>query len=561
MWNVVPTSIPFKTPMAVSSFWFEARLSLWSPLSDATSPRPSIETDTLTSLPSSRGSRRYGASFSAIGAASGAVVASFQSGHADWVGAVTAAVGGTVTGVVTGAGGGGGGTSAARRAGRSATVANPMAPTRTRSDSKPRRKPSTVTPISQTAIVGASSRAFAHAASPCSYVVIVKQDAAVLSAEVRSLEGGGGRRDLFVVAASALIARCLYWVLVTPAWTPDSDADQYVRLARSVVGGDGYSLVFPQLVEHATAFRPPLYPLTLVPAAALTAGLWPARLTNVLLGTAVVVLVFVIARRIVGRAAGLAAGLVAAVYPPLLANDTVTLSEPLAILLLLTTVLLVDDRRWLWVGVTGGALMLTRPNAYLVIITVAVVAFLHAGWRAATTLLLTAALITLPWVIRNAVQVGTPELVTSDGFTLAAIFAAPAQQQNTFVDPVLDPAYADDQDLKFAQFDEAAWNNELLHRAWNGIRGNPRYLVTNGKRNTIALFELSDNDVPEAKDGRNLDFRRATLPLFYVVTLAGIGGLWLHRRDSTVRLLAVLAAEFALLMILILAPPRLSRSP
>ena len=74
------------------------------------------------------------------------------------------------------------------------------------------------------------------------------------------------------------------------------------------------------------------------------------------------------------------------------------------------------------------------------------------------------------------------------------------------------------------------------------------------------LLELSNNDSPEAIDGRNLDFRRATLPLFYVVTAAGISGLWLHRSNGTVRLLATLAAEFAVLMILILAPPRL-RAP
>jgi hypothetical protein len=365
---------------------------------------------------------------------------------------------------------------------------------------------------------------------------------------------------MLLVAAGAFIVRCLYWALVTPSWIPDSDADQYVRLARALVDGDGYSLVYPQLQMHATAFRPPLYPLTLVPAAAVTHGLWAARLTSALLGTAVVVLVYVIARRIAGRTAGLAAGAVAAIYPPLLANDTVTLSEPLALLLLLAIVLLLDDRRWAWTGVACGALMLTRPNAYLVLVTIAVVAFVKAGWRPATRLLLMAAVITVPWIVRNEIQVGTPELVTSDGFTLAAVFAEPAQKRNTFVDPVLDSAYENDLDLKLAQFDESVWSDKLLHRAWDGLRSNPRYLLTNGKRNTIDLLELSNNDGPERLDGRNIDFRHATLPLFYVVTLAGIAGLWFHRRDWRVRLLAVFAAEFGALMILILAPPRL-RAP
>jgi 4-amino-4-deoxy-L-arabinose transferase-like glycosyltransferase len=365
---------------------------------------------------------------------------------------------------------------------------------------------------------------------------------------------------MLLVAASAFIARCLYWALVTPSWVPDSDADQYVLLARALVDGDGYSLVYPQLAMHATAFRPPLYPLTLVPAAFVTHGLWAARLTSVLLGTAVVALVYVMARRIAGRAAGLAAGAVAAVYPPLLANDTVTLSEPLSLLLLLAAVLLVDDRRWTWAGVACGALMLTRPNAYLVLLTVAVVAFAKAGWRPATRLFVTAALVTVPWIIRNEIQVGTPDLVTSDGFTLAAVFAEPAQKRQDFVDPVFDSAYDDDLDLRLSQFDESVWSNKLLHRAWDGVRSNPRYIVTNARRNVAALLELSNNDGPERLDGRNIDFRHATLPLFYVVTITGIAGLWLHGRDWRVRLLAVLAAEFAALMILILAPPRL-RAP
>ncbi len=171
-----------------------------------------------------------------------------------------------------------------------------------------------------------------------------------------------------------------------------------------------------------------------------------------------------------------------------------------------------------------------------------------------------AALITVPWIVRNEIQVGTPELVTSDGFTLAAVFAEPAQKQGTFVDPVFNSVYEDDLDLKLSQFDEAEWSDKLLHRAWDGVRSNPRYLVTNARRNVEELLERSDNDVAERLDGRNLDFRHATLPLFYVVTFVGIAGLWLHRRDWRVRLLAVLAAEFAALMVLILAPPRL-RAP
>ena len=56
-------------------------------------------------------------------------------------------------------------------------------------------------------------------------------------------------------------------------------------------------------------------------------ALWPARLLKVVLGSLVVGLAGVLAARIAGRTAGWCTAAVAAVYPPLLANDTVTLTE------------------------------------------------------------------------------------------------------------------------------------------------------------------------------------------------------------------------------------------
>lgn len=130
----------------------------------------------------------------------------------------------------------------------------------------------------------------------------------------------------------------------------------------------------------------------------------------------------------------------------------------------------------------------------------------------------TVAVVVAPWIVRNAVQVGTPELATSDGFTLAAVYAQPAQAANTFVDPVLDAAYEDDKALKLAQFDEPTWSDKLLLRVWDGVRSHPGYIVTNARRNTLEFAELANNEAPEISDGRNLDFRRATLRLVYVVS-------------------------------------------
>lgn len=370
------------------------------------------------------------------------------------------------------------------------------------------------------------------------------------------------RRDLVIMGALAAAVRIAYWVVVTPTWVPASDADQYLFIARNLAEGRGFSLTYPQLELHATAFRPPLYPALLAPFALLSDGLWSVRLPNVVLGAAVAMLAAALTARIAGRRAGLVAGALVAVYPPLLANDTVTLTEPLALALLLVIVLCIDDRRWEWAGVATGALMLTRPNVYAVALIVIVLATRHAGWRTAVRTAAAVLVVVVPWLVRNQVQVGTPRLVTSDGFTLAAIFAPLAQDAGHFVDPVFDPAYDGDLELRRAQFDEAVWSRELLERAGRGIRDDPAYLLTNAADNVTYLFELepSDNESAEVFDGRSLTFRRATLPAFYVVTVLGLVGMWRNRRDRRVLLLGVLGIQFALLCIVILAPPRL-RAP
>ena len=335
----------------------------------------------------------------------------------------------------------------------------------------------------------------------------------------------------------ALLARLAYWILVTRDWVPQNDADQYFRLARSLADGDGYQLVYPQLDLHATAYRPPLLPIVLTPGAWLFDGaLWPARLLIAIIGSATAVLAAVLANRVGGRRAGIVAGLAVALYPPLLANDTVTLTEPLALLLLLGALLLADDDHWVLAGLTLGAGLLTRPNGYVMVLVVAVWVGTRLGWRRGLGLAAIAVLCLAPWMVRNKVQVDTWRPYTSDGFTLAAVYALPAQRTGHFVDPVWDPGF-DDMEHRLAQFDEGRWSDLLTGDAVEGVKTNPDYVWYTLRRNFRGYFEINPslNTYPEVADGRNLDFRRPMLPLFYAVTVLGIAGFVRFRRDRACR--------------------------
>ncbi|MGN6692563.1 MAG: ArnT family glycosyltransferase [Aquihabitans sp.] len=360
----------------------------------------------------------------------------------------------------------------------------------------------------------------------------------------------------------AFAVRVLYWLTVTPDWVPDADADQYLLLAHSLADGKGFALQFPQFEVHATAFRPPLLPFLLTPGALLFGhALWPARILMAVIGSSVVVLAGVLAARIGGRWAGYAAAGLVALYPPLLANDTITLTEPLALFLLLAAILLLDDGRFVGAGVTVGLLLLTRPNGYLVVAILAVWAWQRAGLRKGLVVGGTALLVLLPWLVRNQIQVGTFRPTTSDGFTIAAVWGKPAQEVDHFVDPVYSDRY-DDLRHRYWQFDEALWNDQLTKEGVRALRDHPRYLQTLVQRNAAGYFEFNSsyNRYPEDNDGRDWPFRQNTRAAFWIVSVLGLVGLVRFRRDARVIVLVLLALQFVLVSLLLVAPPRL-RAP
>jgi 4-amino-4-deoxy-L-arabinose transferase-like glycosyltransferase len=360
-----------------------------------------------------------------------------------------------------------------------------------------------------------------------------------------------------------LVFRVVYWVFVTPDWVPDSDADQYLRLARALAGGDGYALVFPQLEMHPTAFRPPLYPVILSLTQWISGddALWPARVLSILIGLGVIALTVEYARRLAGATAGLIAGCAVAVMPSLLANDTITLTEPLALLLLLSVLIALDQRRPVLVGVFAGALLLTRPNAYLVLLIALAFLLAWVGPKRTLWAFLAAVIVVTPWLVRNQIQVGTFRPTTSEGFNLAAIYAPPAQELETFVDPVFDPWYEGTR-FKLLQFDEAEWNSELTELALDEIRSNPTYVARVFSDNVLNYFEIrtAKNEFAERADGRNIGFRRATLPVFYLFLVAGVAGLALNVGNRRLWPGLLIVVQFAVLSLLLVSPPRL-RAP
>lgn len=376
----------------------------------------------------------------------------------------------------------------------------------------------------------------------------------------RRIDALGIRTLVGITAGLALLSRLLYLLVATGDLPLRSDAAQYDFLAKNLAAGDGYVDRFPQLELHATAFRPPGYPALL---GLVYKVLWPSpgvgRALNVVIGVTVVAVLTLLVKRHLGGRAALTAGVGAAVLPNLIANDTYILTEPLSLLLLLAILAWVLDDRWVLAGVATGALVLTRPSAQYLVMLLGLYVAWRIGWRRALGFLLVAALVVAPWVGRNWTQLGSPVLVTSNGFNYAALYSPPADARGAFIDATEHPYFAD---RRLDQFDEVTWDQNLRETAVDRIRERPAVIPEVVGRNAQAFFELkpSYNRSAEERDGRSLTARAWTFWVIWPVVILGVWGIATRRRHPIVLLAGGIAAYFTLASLVFVAAPRL-RSP
>ena len=226
------------------------------------------------------------------------------------------------------------------------------------------------------------------------------------------------------------------------------DAVYYV--AQSLRLAEGHLFDDPANHGMPAADHPPVTALLLTPSALLRdAHITPGRLTMALVGTATIVVVGLLARRLAGGAgrgdaAGLVAAALAAANPNLWMNDALAMAEAPAALVVATVLLLTYRlldapglRRAAWLGLACGLAVLTRSElALLVPLTVAPAVLLaRAGpdLRRRLALVGVVAVVgvatTLPWVAFNLARFDRPTLLsTNDGLTLVGANCDPVYE-------------------------------------------------------------------------------------------------------------------------------------
>src|SRR2546428_4842764 len=243
------------------------------------------------------------------------------------------------------------------------------------------------------------------------------------------------------IAAGTLFRLALIWATTSPSnpynllYPGYGDGARYVNIARSILetGTFGYA-------GRPTAFRSPAYPAII----ALTWKTLGVTLTPVrILQVGIFVLMAIVYARVVtdrfGRLAGAITVALMSLHPMFVFMSTEIATESLYMLLesfifALTLTLLERDlpsarRTWvsLCAGVCCGAGALTRPNMFLVFLTVAALIAWQGirnreGWRkwgaSVVALVLGNYLVLGPWLIRNERTVGAPVLATNIEYNL-----------------------------------------------------------------------------------------------------------------------------------------------
>lgn len=218
----------------------------------------------------------------------------------------------------------------------------------------------------------------------------------------------------------------LVWVLYADTIPLGGDPGWYYDVAWNLANGNGYvadHLLFTDhpIIGQPTAFWPPAYSFTL-------AGFWKvlgveapsqtaidaAKLFNALLSALTIPFVFGLGRQLFNERVGLGAAGLFAVFPNGIAWLPVLFTEALFILLVVVALWLLvsfppaSRRRWLPVACFGalvGLALLTRGQG-AVLVPVAVLywwmcAGRGAALRSTALALAVAALVIMPWTVRN----------------------------------------------------------------------------------------------------------------------------------------------------------------
>ncbi len=282
---------------------------------------------------------------------------------------------------------------------------------------------------------------------------------------LRGLPERHGRKTLILLVAILLLGFGLRaYRVVEPLPVPGDDAHAYYALSKALYTEGSFGGANFEDSSDWSPGAPLLYAAGFYATGGAREG--TARIVELLLGLATILVVYLLGKRIACRPAGLLAAFGVAVYPPFIHSVGALYSEPPAMFTLPAAVLaflwaadgLGDPARnrtwarWLLPGLLFGLTAMFRPEYLLVGIAFALFALIRVwrarGWQpslAATAALLAALLLPIvPWAVRNQVVLDrTVPISTGGGKALYVGTFLPADGEYQRVKALLAKRYLD----------------------------------------------------------------------------------------------------------------------
>ena len=354
-----------------------------------------------------------------------------------------------------------------------------------------------------------------------------------------------------VVATAVRVAWSVYAARAPSASLHDPNF--YLLYGDQIAHGRGYVLPFGQ---GPSAYYPVGYPIVLGIADFVmlhTVGIHQvgtAAAINVVCGVAAVVLVFAIGRRLAGDTVGLVAAAITALYPNLVYHTAAALTETVFNAVFLALLLVAVSGPWALgrfergrlaaLGALLGVCVLIRPVAAPLVGALFVAWLLQGfGWRRALThsaaVTGVAALVCLPWVVRNIRVMHSATLSTNTGDNLC--MSRHVGANGTF-DFNGNACFAELPDLRRPEF-ETVRDSRNRQMAIDFVRDHPAeeiklwgkrlYRTFNSDSDAIWAVE-SYGDAPFMSDTTRDTLRRVSDSYYFVTLgLSAVAGVLLVR--------------------------------
>jgi len=227
-------------------------------------------------------------------------------------------------------------------------------------------------------------------------------------APIGSTARSGTFKVLGAIFLLALVLRLLWmFVLVDSA---NNEGIYYLRVAENLLAGKGYI----GLRENGLQILyPPLFPYLIAGLTAIIGNAeWAARVINILVGSALILPVFLIGKQLANRQVGILAAALVAIHPFMIAMATVILSETIYMFLVMNglfAVIRAAKTGSIWCSVLAGFCFglayLARPEGLLFAVIAGVglgVIYLRKPLSAISTgglLLVTTVVIIAPYIV------------------------------------------------------------------------------------------------------------------------------------------------------------------